>query len=102
MSACDKFDDRSLPGDILVTVTLKEVSVGTEVNILQEGPAGCHCGGGLLSRLAGIVEKSCTACGALNQSINLPALLSFLASFGRASTSVQKALLRYQFWSAGR
>ena len=33
----DKFDDPSLPGDIQVTVTLKKVSVGTELNVLQEG-----------------------------------------------------------------
>ena len=33
----DKFDDPNLPGEILVTVTLKPVSVGTEVNIVQEG-----------------------------------------------------------------
>ena len=33
----DKFDDPNLPGDIQVTVTLKNVSVGTELNIIQEG-----------------------------------------------------------------
>ena len=33
----DKFDDPNLPGEIVVTVTLKPVSVGTEVNIVQEG-----------------------------------------------------------------
>src|SRR5207342_2386621 len=33
----DKFDDPNLPGDIQVTVTLKNVSVGTELNIVQEG-----------------------------------------------------------------
>ena len=33
----DKFDDPNLPGEILVTVTLKKVSVGTELNIVQEG-----------------------------------------------------------------
>ena len=33
----DKFDDPNLPGDIQVTVTLKKVSVGTEVSIVQEG-----------------------------------------------------------------
>jgi uncharacterized protein YndB with AHSA1/START domain len=33
----DKFDDPNLPGEIQVTVTLKRVSVGTEVNIVQEG-----------------------------------------------------------------
>jgi len=33
----DKFDDPNLPGDIIVTVTLKAVSVGTEISIVQEG-----------------------------------------------------------------
>jgi uncharacterized protein YndB with AHSA1/START domain len=33
----DKFDDPNLPGEIQVTVTLKQVSVGTELNIVQEG-----------------------------------------------------------------
>jgi uncharacterized protein YndB with AHSA1/START domain len=32
----DKFDDPNLPGDIQVTVTLKNVSVGTELNIVQK------------------------------------------------------------------
>ena len=33
----DKFDDPNLPGVIQVTVTLKKVSGGIEVNIVQEG-----------------------------------------------------------------
>src|SRR6476619_4133930 len=33
----DKFDDPSLPGQLQVMVTLKQVSVGTELNIVQEG-----------------------------------------------------------------
>jgi uncharacterized protein YndB with AHSA1/START domain len=33
----DKFDDANLPGEMQVTVTLKEVSCGTELAILQEG-----------------------------------------------------------------
>ena len=33
----DNFDDPNLPGEMQVTVTLKKVSVGTEVNIMQEG-----------------------------------------------------------------
>jgi uncharacterized protein YndB with AHSA1/START domain len=33
----DKFEDPNLPGEIRVTVTLKKVSVGTDVNIVQEG-----------------------------------------------------------------
>lgn len=33
----DRFDDPNLPGSMTVTVTLKKVSVGTELNIVQEG-----------------------------------------------------------------
>jgi uncharacterized protein YndB with AHSA1/START domain len=33
----DKFDDPNLPGEMQVTVTLKKVSVGTDLAIVQEG-----------------------------------------------------------------
>ena len=33
----DKFDDPNLPGEIQVSITLKKVSCGTELNIVQEG-----------------------------------------------------------------
>ena len=33
----DTFEDPNLPGEIRVTVTLRRVSVGTEVSIVQEG-----------------------------------------------------------------
>jgi uncharacterized protein YndB with AHSA1/START domain len=33
----DKFDDPNLPGEMTTSVWLKKVSVGTEINILQEG-----------------------------------------------------------------
>ena len=33
----DKFEDPNLPGEIQVTVTLKPVSCGTELNIVQDG-----------------------------------------------------------------
>ena len=33
----DAFDDPKLPGEIQVTIRLKKVSVGTELNIVQEG-----------------------------------------------------------------
>jgi uncharacterized protein YndB with AHSA1/START domain len=33
----DRFDDPNMPGQMTVTVRLKKVSVGTEVNIVQEG-----------------------------------------------------------------
>lgn len=46
----DKFDDPALPGEILVTVILKEVFCGTELHITQEGipdmipPEACYMG----------------------------------------------------------
>jgi uncharacterized protein YndB with AHSA1/START domain len=59
----DKFDDPNLPGEIQVTVTLKKVSCGTELNIVQEGvpaviPAeACYLGWqDSLSQLAQLVE----------------------------------------------
>jgi uncharacterized protein YndB with AHSA1/START domain len=33
----DRFDDPNLPGEMQTTITLKQVSVGTELNIVQEG-----------------------------------------------------------------
>jgi len=33
----DKFDDPNLPGEMQVTITLKKVAVGTELNVVQEG-----------------------------------------------------------------
>lgn len=33
----DKFDDPNLPGEMRVTIELKSVSVGTEINITQDG-----------------------------------------------------------------
>jgi uncharacterized protein YndB with AHSA1/START domain len=46
----DRFDDPNLPGEIRVTVRLKKVLVGTEVNIEQAGlpdaipPEACYLG----------------------------------------------------------
>jgi uncharacterized protein YndB with AHSA1/START domain len=46
----DQFDDANLPGQMQTTITLKKVSVGVEVNIVQEGvpdvipPEGCYLG----------------------------------------------------------
>lgn len=46
----DKFDDPSLPGEMLTTITLQQVSCGTELNIVQEGvpevipPEACYLG----------------------------------------------------------
>jgi uncharacterized protein YndB with AHSA1/START domain len=33
----ERFDDPNLPGEIRVSVTLKKVSLGTEINIVQDG-----------------------------------------------------------------
>jgi uncharacterized protein YndB with AHSA1/START domain len=33
----DKFDDPNLPGEMQVIIELREVSCGTELNIVQEG-----------------------------------------------------------------
>ena len=33
----NKFDDPNLPGEMLTTVTLKQVSVGIELSVVQEG-----------------------------------------------------------------
>ena len=46
----DRFDDPNLPGEMRTTVTLKKVSVGTELSIVQEGlpdmipPEACSLG----------------------------------------------------------
>src|SRR6185295_10828563 len=46
----DTFDDPSLPGEMHTTISLKAVSVGTDVNIVQEGipeaipPEACYLG----------------------------------------------------------
>jgi uncharacterized protein YndB with AHSA1/START domain len=46
----DVFDDPNLPGEMQVTITLKPVSCGTELDIVQEGvpeaipPEACHVG----------------------------------------------------------
>jgi uncharacterized protein YndB with AHSA1/START domain len=46
----DKFDDPNLSGEMQTTVTLKEVSCGTELNIVQDGvpaaipPEACYLG----------------------------------------------------------
>ena len=33
----DQFDDPNLPGEMVTTVTIKKVSVGVELNVVQEG-----------------------------------------------------------------
>ena len=43
----DKFDDPNLPGEMTVTVTLKKVSVGTEIKHRAGGDPRRHPGGGV-------------------------------------------------------
>jgi len=59
----DRFDDPNLPGEMVTTVTLKPVSVGTEVTIVQEGvpaaipPEACYLGWQQsLNHLATLIE----------------------------------------------
>jgi uncharacterized protein YndB with AHSA1/START domain len=46
----DKFDDPNLPGEMITTISLKKVSCGTELNVVQEGipdvipPEACYLG----------------------------------------------------------
>ena len=61
----DKFDDPNLPGEMQVTVTLKRVSVGTELDIVQAGvpdaipPEACYLGWQeSLRNLARLVEPA--------------------------------------------
>lgn len=59
----DKFDDPNLPGALRITVTLRPVSTGVEINIVQEGvpdvipPEACYMGWQeSLRKLAKLVE----------------------------------------------
>jgi uncharacterized protein YndB with AHSA1/START domain len=59
----DKFEDANLPGEMQTTVTLREVSCGAELNIVQEGlpeaipPELCYLGWQeSLDHLARLVE----------------------------------------------
>ncbi|HWL92253.1 MAG TPA: SRPBCC family protein [Phycisphaerae bacterium] len=61
--ATDVFDDPNLPGEMRTTYTFKKVSVGTEVNIVQENipaaipPEACYLGWQeSLEQLAKLVE----------------------------------------------
>lgn len=63
----DKFDDPNLLGEMEVTVTLTQVSVGTELNIVQAGvpdaipPEACYLGWqDSLRNLARLVEPEIT------------------------------------------
>jgi uncharacterized protein YndB with AHSA1/START domain len=64
----DRFDDPNLPGEIRVTVTLKQTPVGTEMHIVQENvptviPAeACYLGWqDSLNQLARLVEAEVAA-----------------------------------------
>ncbi|MDH4108188.1 MAG: SRPBCC family protein [Gammaproteobacteria bacterium] len=59
----DRFDDPGLPGEMRVTVTLKAVSCGTELDVVQDGipavipPEMCYLGWQeSLGQLANLVE----------------------------------------------
>lgn len=59
----DRFDDPNLPGEMKTTITLRQVSCGTELNIVQEGvpavipPEACYLGWQeSLTQLAQLVE----------------------------------------------
>ena len=59
----DKFDDPNLPGEMITTVTIKQVSCGSDVNIVQNGvpevipPELCYLGWQeSLDQLAKLVE----------------------------------------------
>lgn len=61
----DRFDDPNLPGDMAVTVTLRTVSCGTELSIVQEGipsvipTEACYLGWQeSLAQLAQLVEPN--------------------------------------------
>ena len=63
----DAFDDPNLPGEMKVTVTLKAVSMGTELSIMQEGipdlipVEACYLGWQeSLRKLAKLVEPEIT------------------------------------------
>ena len=54
----DRFDDPNLPGEMLTTVTLKQVLWGTELTVVQEGLLRRHSRRDVLSRLAGLAHAT--------------------------------------------
>jgi uncharacterized protein YndB with AHSA1/START domain len=58
----DRFEDPNLPGEMITTVTLRPVSVGTEVNIAPDR--------GLLSRLAAVAQSPRHARRARDQGVS--------------------------------
>lgn len=64
----DRFDDPNLPGEMLTTVSMRQVSCGTELDIVQEGipevipPEACYLGWQeSLALLAQLVEAEIPA-----------------------------------------
>ena len=49
-SHTDKFDDSNLPGEMQTTISIKQVTCGTELDIIQKGipeaipPEACYLG----------------------------------------------------------
>jgi uncharacterized protein YndB with AHSA1/START domain len=58
----ETFDHPNLPGEVQTTISLKKVSCGTELSIVQEGLPAAIPPGGLLSRLARIAQSLDEAC----------------------------------------
>ena len=63
ISYSDQFDDPNMPGEMITTVTIKQVSCGSDVTIIQEGvpdvipPEMCYLGWQeSLDQLAKLVE----------------------------------------------
>ena len=57
----DRFDDPNLPGEMQTTVTLKQVSCGTEFERSAGRSAGDHSARDVLSRLARVARTTCQA-----------------------------------------
>ncbi len=83
----DRFDDPNLPGEIIVTVTMKPVLVGTELNIEQAGiPEAIPLEA--LSRLAGVAAQPRAAGRTGNQPVVSTLVHSkHLAGFDRRKES---------------
>jgi hypothetical protein len=60
----DAFDDPDLPGEMTVTVILRMVVCGVEIDLVQEGVTAVFPGRDVPSRLAGIVRAAGAVGGA--------------------------------------
>ena len=54
----DKFDDPNLPGEMKVTITLRKVACGTDIEITQEGVPAVIPRRDVLPRLAGVAAAA--------------------------------------------